>query len=326
MLKESLHKIKKRPVQYFCLRLLILFMILFVIDYSLGSVLRYMYFKQESGELYRITYCVEKTNEDILVFGSSRANHHYHPEVFEKRLNLSFYNTGLDGEHILYQAAILKGVLKRYTPKIIIFDFVEAEFGKNPASYDRLSSLLPYYNDHPEIRAILKLKSPYEKYKLLSKAYPYNSEIFQIVLGNTGYKKAKHEDIKGYIPRTETWDVPIKPMVYPEQYPLDSNKIKIFESIIKDCISAGTKLYVICSPYFFDAKNQEYSIRLGKEIAKKYNIDFFDFSNNSAFTKNANLFADFAHLNDTGAKVFSEMLIDSLVKKDERFINKFVQR
>jgi hypothetical protein len=325
-MKELFYKFRKKPIQYFFVRLLILFMILFVLDYSLGSLFRYLYFKQESGELYRITYCIEKTNEDILVIGSSRANHHYHPDVFEKRLSLSFYNTGVDGEHIFYQAAILRGVLKRYAPKIVLLDFVQAEFDKDRASYDRLSSLLPYYYDHPEIRSILNLKSPYEKYKMLSKLYPYNSEIFQILLGETDYKKLKHEDIKGYIPRQELWDESIKTMVYRENYTLDSNKVKIFESMIKDCTSAGSKLYIVCSPYFFDAKNQEYSIRLGKEIAKKYNIDFFDFSDNPVFTKNANLFADFAHLNDNGAKLFSEMVIDSLVEKDKTFINKLVRR
>jgi hypothetical protein len=325
-MKKLFYEIRKKQIQYFFVRLLILFMILFVIDYLLGSLFRYLYFKQESGELYRITYCIEKTNEDILVVGSSRANHHYHPEVFEKRLDLSFYNTGVDGEHIFYQAAILKGVLKRYTPKIVLFDFVEGEFGIDPVSYDRLSSLLPYYKDHPEIRSIINLKSPYEKYKLLSKLYPYNSEIFQILLGDTKYKKEKHEDIKGYIARKEVWDEPVKIMNYPEKYPLDSNKIKIFESIIKDCAHAGAKLYIICSPYFFDAKNQEYCIRLGKQIAQKYNIEFFDFSSNTAFTKNSNLFADYSHLNDTGARLFSEMVIDSLFEKDKTFMNKLVRR
>ena len=326
MIKKSLHKIKKSPVQYFFLKLLILLLVVFVLDFSLGNVFRYYYIKQESGELYRITYAIEKTNEDILVLGSSRANHHYHPKVFENRLNLSFYNTGIDGEHIFYQDAILKGVLKRYAPKIILFDFVVAEFDQDPASYDRISSLLPYYHNHPEIRPIIKLKSPYEKYKLFSRLYPYNSEIFPIILGNTEYKKTKHEGVKGYIPRKEIWDEPIKTMIYPDKYLLDSNKINTFESMIKDCIKAKSKLYIVCSPYFFNAKNQEYSIRLGKQIAKKYNVDFFDFSDNPAFTSNANLFADFAHLNDSGAKLFSAMVIDSIIKKDEVFINKFVLR
>jgi hypothetical protein len=326
MKKNLYHKIEKKPLQHFFLKLLFLFLILFVLDYSLGSIARYFYFKQQGGELYRITYSIEKTDEDILIFGSSRADHHYHPAVFEKRLNFSFYNTGCDGEHIFYQYAVLKGVLKRYTPKVVIFDFIAAEFDKDRKSYERISNLLPYYDGHPEIRSIIELRGPYEKYKLFSKLYPYNSEIFQIAVGDTKYKKSKHEDIKGYIARTEVWDEPIQTKVYPESYPLDSVKINIFESFIKDCIRSGTQLYIVCSPYFFNAPNQEYSILLGKQIAKKYNIDFFDFSNNPEFTSNSNLFADFAHLNDNGAKVFSEMVIDSIVKKDETNMIKLALR
>ena len=43
---------------------------------------------------------MELTKADLLVFGSSRANHHYVPEVFEDSLKLTFYNTGKDGSGI----------------------------------------------------------------------------------------------------------------------------------------------------------------------------------------------------------------------------------
>src|ERR1700741_1421898 len=141
MIRNILNKIKKRPLQFFFLKICFLFLVLILIDFSVGSILRYFYFRQQSGELYRITYSLEKTNEDILVFGSSRAIHHYHPEVFEKSMHMSCYNTGRDGEHFFYQYAILKGVLKRYTPKIVIFDFIAAEFIKEHEGYDRLSAL-----------------------------------------------------------------------------------------------------------------------------------------------------------------------------------------
>jgi len=317
IVRNILDKIKKRPLQFFLLKTVFLFLVLFVIDYSLGTVLRYFYFRQQSGELYRITYSLEKTNEDVLIFGSSRANHHYHPDVFENSMHLSCYNTGRDGEHIFYQYAILKGVLKRYTPKIVIFDFITAEFIKEHEGYERLSALLPYYHDHPEIRSIIKLRGPYEKYKLLSRTYPYNSVIFQVALGNTEYKKAKHEDINGYLPITNEWDEPIKTVTYPESYPIDSIKVSMFESVIKDCIHAGTRLCFVCSPYFFVAKNEDYSVVLAKKMAKEYNIDFFDFSTDTTFTSHADLFNDFAHLNDKGARIFTKKVIDCIGYKEE---------
>jgi hypothetical protein len=319
MIKEVIHRIKQRPFRFFFLKLFFLLLILFVLDYTLGSVMEYFYYKQESGELYRITYSLEKTNEDILIFGSSRANHHYHPEVFEKEMHLSCYNTGRDGEHIFYQYAMLKGVLKRYTPKIIIFDFISAEFIREHESYDRISTLLPYYSRHPEIRSIIRLKGPYEKYKLFSKLYPYNSVIFQVALGNTNYKKSKHEDIKGYLPMTHVWDQPIRTVTYPEHYKVDSVKMNIFESIVRDCVHSGTRLYVICSPYFFNPTDHDYSIELGENIAKKYNVPFFDFSNDTSFTHHQRLFNDFAHLNDSGARVFSRIVIDTINKTSLKY-------
>jgi hypothetical protein len=44
-----------------------------------------------------VTYSVEGTKADLLIFGSSRANRHYLPDNFEKRMNLSCFNIGQEG-------------------------------------------------------------------------------------------------------------------------------------------------------------------------------------------------------------------------------------
>ena len=182
-------RIKEREHPHFLVKLFLFLIIVFLLDFATGSILKYLYYKQDSGLLYRTTYAIDSTKADVLIFGASRANHHYYPGAFEKRLHMSCYNAGRDGNDIFYHYAILQGVLKRYTPKIAILDFAREEFFKNQESYDRLSSLLPYYDRHPEMRSIIQLKSPYEKYKLLSKIYPYNSLIFTIAVGNTGFNK-----------------------------------------------------------------------------------------------------------------------------------------
>ena len=98
--------------------------VVFILDFTIGKTLRYYYFKESSGTHFRTTYAIEKTNADILIFGSSRANHHYVPAIFEDSLKMKFYNTGRDGNGIFFQLAVLKSILKRYTPKIIIFDYM----------------------------------------------------------------------------------------------------------------------------------------------------------------------------------------------------------
>jgi hypothetical protein len=306
---------KNNSYKYFFLKLAILFAIVFIFDFVIGNILSHYYFKQQRGADYQTTYAIDSTNADLLIFGSSRANHHYRPDVFEKRINLSYYNVGRDGNFIFYHYAILKAVLKRYAPKIIILDFIHGEFAKNQDSYDRISSLLPYYRSHPEMRPIILLKSPYEKLKLLSRIYPNNSSLLIIAGGNAIFSEKKREDINGYIPLTRVWDNPIQVDITPARYETDSIKIKIYQSFIQDCINSKVTLYIVCSPYFIKSTHEDYSVKLAKEIAKKYHVKFFDYSQDSAFLNNPKLFDDPAHLNKDGAKVFSESIADSILSE-----------
>jgi len=317
MMRSSFYKIKNNPLVYFFLKLIALLAMVFILDCSIGSILSYFYFIQESGMQYRTTYSIKKTTADLLIFGSSRANHHYDPSVFEKRLNLSYYNVGRDGNYIFYHSAILKGVLKRYLPKIVILDFIAGEFQQNQESYDRLSSILPYYDRHPEMRSIIELKSKFEKLKLMSNIYPYNSSMFTIAVGNTEFNKKRRGDFKGYVPLIKTWNGPIQIDSSSTKYEIDSIKVKAYESFIQDCIHSKVKLYIVCSPYFIKSNHSDYSVTLGQEIAKRNSIVFYDYSKDSIFINNSKFFADIGHLNETGAKIFSNMLIDNISKTNE---------
>jgi hypothetical protein len=165
--------------------------VVFVIDFSIGKTLRYYYFKETSGLHYRTTYSMEKTEAELLVLGSSRANHHYVPEIFEDELKMSFYNTGRDGSRLLYNYAVFRSILKRYTPKIIILDIGFDELYSDAEEYARLSPLLPYYKNHPEIRDLIEKRSSFEKIKLLSNIYPFNSSLLAIAMGNLEVNKKR---------------------------------------------------------------------------------------------------------------------------------------
>lgn len=317
MIKSLFHKTKKNPLLFFLLKLVLFLLIIFVLDYSIGKTLRYFYFKQESGLQYRTTYSIEKTTANLLVFGSSRANHHYDPAIFEKQFHLSYYNTGRDGTSILYHTAVLNAVFKRYVPKIVILDFMDKEFQKNKDSYDRLAALLPYYKTHPEMRSIIELKSKFEKLKLISSIYPYNSSMFTIAIGNTELNKKRNNDIQGYVPLTKTWSGPIHPVNNPAIYEIDSTKIRAYKTFIQKCAREKVKLYIACSPYFTKSSYVDYSLRIAKEIAKENNVDFFDYSGDARFINNTKLFADNEHLNEQGARLFSNRVADDMSKANE---------
>lgn len=303
----------------FIIKVLIFIILLISLDFSIGSILNYFYFRQESGFQYRTTYSIEKTNAEILIFGPSRANTHYYPPIFEKSLHMSCYNTGRDGNPIFNDYAILNAILKRYSPKIIILDF-SIDYDIRQESYDRISALLPYYHTHPEIHSIVNLKSRFEKYKLYSKIYPFNSSIFSIIAGNTQRNKKRTLDIKGYMPVFNTWHEPIVTVNHPLNYELDSTKLEIYESFIEKCITSNIRLYVVCSPYYIKYNFLPPDILMGEQIAKKYKIKFFNHLQEPSLINNNAYFQEPYHLNDEGAKLFSKIIVDEIVKDQNQSI------
>lgn len=215
-----------------------LLLVLIILDYTIGRTLRFFYFKETSGLHYRTTFSMDSTRADILIFGASRANHHYVPEVFEDSLKMSFYNTGRDGNGIFYQVAVLKSVLLRYTPRIIIFDYA-GSFMKEEKDYNRLSSILPYYKSHGEIREIVELKSPFEKIKLLSEVYPFNSQLLTIAIGNLEINKKRKPDNKGYVPLHKEWKGQIDTLYTDKHYTADSTKVSYFRNFRHFAILSG---------------------------------------------------------------------------------------
>jgi len=288
--------------------------VVFIFDLAIGKTLRHFYFTETSGLHYRTTYSIDSTKADILVFGSSRANHHYVPEVFEDSLKMSFYNTGRDGNTILYNLAVFKSIIKRYTPKIIIFDLMASELNYNIQSYDRLSSLQPYYFQHSEIQDIVKLRGPFESFKLGSSIYPFNSSITTIIVGNLGFNKKRKGDNKGYIPLFGS--IMDTNLTRSENYIInyDTTKIQALNYITKTCKSKNIKLVFIQSPFYARGKTNA-STQLIAEIANNNGSIFFNYLNDPIFIKHPGYFKDINHLNNDGAIYFSTIIAHSLLER-----------
>lgn len=309
MIQSIIYRIKKNSYLFFAVKALVLLLVIFILDRLAGRLLNHYYFKQTNGVAYRTTYAMEQTRADVLIFGSSRANHHYHPRIFKDLLKMSYFNAGRDGTYIFYHSGVLKSALKRYTPKIVVLDFMADEFNEGEQSYDRMAALLPYYSTHPEIRELLQLKSRFEKIKLLSASYPYNSLALTITGGNTGKTDEVTALTDGYVPLLRSWNMPPASAPKSSSAKPDSLKIKAYEGFIKDCKQSGAKLYIVCSPYFVKDFAPTNSFVTGKQIAIQNNVAFIDFSHNSFFADKPGYFSDPVHLNDSGAAVFSKMLI-----------------
>jgi hypothetical protein len=292
------------------LNLVIVGVVVFVLDFATGRTLRYFYFKQTSGFDFRTKYSMESTEADILVFGSSRANHHYVPEVFEDSLKMTFYNTGRDAAGILYQTGVLRSVLKRYTPKLIILDYSD-DFNKKENANDRPSALLPYYRTHEEVRKIIELNNPFERIKLISEIYPFNSRILSTSIGNLEINKKRNADNNGYVPFYGEWQADVDSIGTYQPYEVDSNKVIAFRELISTAKKSNAKVVVIYSPAFQKIKKSQ-EIEICNEICSVENVPFWDFSKDTIFLNNRHLFQDVGHLNHNGAKILSYLVVDKI--------------
>ena len=290
-----------------------LLFIVAVLDLAAGKALRYYYFKEKVGREARASYSIDKTTADVLIFGASRAYQHYDPSIIRDSVKMSCYNTGCFGQTILYSYATLKAILKRHIPKIIILDVEVGDFKIDPDAYDRLSFLLPYYKDHEEMRSIIDMRSPFEKYKMVSSIYPFNSNVLMIAGGNSEYFIKRDKDMNGYKPETGEW-IGREKIIDPQPYPLDNYKLSAYKSFIQDCQDKNIKLFVVCSPFFDEFKKQDYTISLMQRIAQNHHISFLNFINDPKFTGNNKLFKDKIHLNKKGSELYTPIVAHEIKK------------
>jgi hypothetical protein len=312
------------------LKILLFIIIITITDKVFGLILRKLYFSQTAGERYSLSYVLSECKADVLIFGNSRAQHHYDSRIISAALKMSCYNAGQDGGHsILLSYAEIKSITNRYSPKIIILEFSPTGIVHYEGDYDRLSILLPYYQKYPEMRPLILLRGPYEKLKLLSSIYPFNSDIVNIIGFNTKTKVAQKKDFDGYIPLTEVLNsnlINAKPEILNQlitgtKSVVDTNMVNALENIIQICTVKNITLFIINSPFFHE-ENEQISPafpveKISLDIIHRNKVIFFDFSDDPAFIGHPEWFADKAHLNEYGAGIFSNKVTDILNKTRE---------
>jgi hypothetical protein len=309
------------------LKIVLFILIITITDKALGLILRKLYFSQTAGQDYSLSYVLSQCNSDIIIFGNSRAQHHYDSRIISAALKMSCYNAGQDGGHsIILPYAEIKSITKRYSPKIIILEFSPTGIVHFEGDYDRLSILLPYYQKYSEMRPLILLRGPYERIKLLSSIYPFNSDIINIIGFNTKTRAAQKKDFDGYIPLTEVLNtnmINAKPeilnqLIIRTKSVVDSNMVNSLENIISICRGKNISLFIMNSPIFHEV-NESVSPafpveKISLDIIHLNQVNYFDFSSNQTFVGHPEWFADKAHLNEQGARVFSNMVADILSK------------
>lgn len=303
----------------FAYKLLILLAIMFVVDRVGGSIMAYFYEKEPQGDAAAFAHAIENPQEDLLIYGSSRAMHTYDPRVFQQELNLTSFNCGRNASTIIYHAAILPSALDRKgaMPKAIVLDITPKELswrGGEDGNDVLASMILPYVNKNKQFEKMASDLFPKELLKAkVSKLYPYNSMILSII---RNYSAKGTDNIEGYVPLFGN-KASRQPITLNLNAEIDDYAKERFEFFVREVTTRRIPLFVIVSPAYVNPFPDTKSEIATKEILARYNVPLWDCSVDTAFRKRK-YFYDNVHLNDKGASAFSEYIAkrikDSMLK------------
>ena len=293
----------------FILKVACFFAIVVAIDIIAGVAFPYLVANAKGGDNGRNNYICLKTNEDILIFGSSRAIHHYHPTIISDSTGMTCYNCGQDGNGVILNYGRLLMIENRYKPKMIIYDIHNSfDLTAGEDNHKYLVWLKAYY-DYEGVEDVFLSVDSVERYKMMSNLYRYNSKCVQIL--SDYIHPMQSLGINGYRPLTGKMDNmkvnknANKDKVSPEWDNLKIDYIKRFIDLTK-----GSKLIFVFSPIWYGMDESQYSII--KSICKENNIPFLDYANNPKYVHNNKYFKDGGHMNNIGAEEFTKDLMEQM--------------
>jgi hypothetical protein len=309
----------KMHYKKFTLRLVVFLLVIYSLDLMIGSVLEFLFFKQKTGPNYQIIESITTNRADLVVLGNSRAQHHYNPRIISKKTGFSSVNAGLNGGYGVYLPTFqVDEISNNYKPKAIIVEIDPNALGFWKGNYDRLTVLLPFIDRYPNAIDYILLRDNYQKVKLYSKSYRYNSLIYNELMYSLFANKFNH--VKSFIPISKKLSSKdsiasvnkIRNMSSPT---MDINMELILKKLINIAKYKNIKLIFVNSPIYNNTLNDNYSIAGKKaiQIMNDNKISFWDYSNDTSFFNKYYLFSDRLHLNNKGAELYSNIIAERLV-------------
>lgn len=289
--------------------IVLFFAVAFAIDATIGFGGDYLLKHTKGGQTKMFNDLVMKDNHEVLILGSSRALHHYDTPFLSDSLGLDVYNAGFKGQGIILAEGILEMALKHSEPKLVLFDVVPQfdiyEFLDDDNHRRYLGLLKPYFRVS-EIGRLFKDISMEEWYKVHSGMFRYNTSLLTML---SDFLRARPCSNSGYVPLSGIMQVASEDAIT-QVFICDSLKIRYLERMILLSLSKNISVAMVASPQYGTFDSSIYNP--AKELCSRYNVPFLDYYASEPFASHKEWFQEPVHLNATGARRFSEMLIKDI--------------
>lgn len=250
-------------------------------------------------------YNSKNENFDVVILGSSRANNHFVAQLFEDK-GLKIFNYGMSGGHLFEADLLLKLMIERnYKIKNVILE-ADLNLSNEQRAVGISAKFLPYLHNSETIKKHFAKDGDFmELYYIPFYRYIKFGEVigFREMFFNAIHKRTAHLDNLGYYALGNKLNANMKNNIV-NLKPLIHNKY--YEEIKRICKDNNINFIAVMTPICENTKGMNYFDKVKKVYPEIHNYE-------NAVVEDK-YFSSCGHMNDTGARMFTKIIINDFFK------------
>ncbi|MCJ1805544.1 hypothetical protein BWK60_11470 [Flavobacterium covae] len=287
--------------KFFKHALTILFIILIS---SIFLDILYTFIISSSSKRNKVEYVLHTKNKvyDVVIMGTSRANNHFVPSIFEEK-GYKTFNFGMSGSHLFETNLMLKIMLQqKFKIKNLLLE-ADLSICNEKRDEGTTSRFMPYLHSNPIIKDHFRSEVDFLQlyYIPFYRYLKFDNKIgFREINKSFLKERTNLLDNKGYYPlRGTNWKrmnnniSGLKPM-----------RNRYLDDIKRICKEHNIQLFLVMTPMCKSTKGMSYFEKINKIYPEIHNFE-------NAITDD-HYFSSCGHLNNQGATEFTKYILNHL--------------
>ena len=283
--------------------------VVFIFIFFIASLLLDFIFTtiiSQSSERNKVEYVIHSFGKkyDVMIMGTSRANNHFVTNLFEKK-GLKSFNYGISGSHLFETSLLLKVMIaNKFQIKNLILE-ADLSICNEKRDEGTTARFMPYIHTNSIIKEHYKNESDFKKlfYLPFYRYIKFDAKIgFREVYEVLSKKPTNTLQNKGYYPLISDKKGSMKNDIST----LKVIRNKYYEEIKKICKQNNINLIVVMTPMCQNTKGLDYFDKVKKQYPEINNFE--------NIVTDDRYFASCGHLNNEGANIFTNYIINTFFK------------